>query len=828
MKNSIEYAKFAWAKLCNFVKCCAILSCAQLTYLVSFFRAVAGWTCRRLALRSIRRRQQVGGAGWVPWTKADVLGLARYVTADAKLWADLPINRYDLLKIRSLATRRQLVTVIYNRLVDANIKYSENQYNQAHYQQRIRSPIETVGVDAREGTCLDLAILFAGICLGCDLLPIVVLLGGDSVNDSSGHSFVLVSISHDLNNWRKRPECRGIENPVTDASVLQGLLNGQLCKNGADCGSSGTYLAIECTGFASADTIGGTGPESIGRYPDRKAITFEQSIGIGASQLDTKNLQRRPLRAAVDIASAHFLHGITPYHLPPRPRAWWKPYAALMGVIVFISIGLWFVLNWKLNSDQANTLANEVLAAQTPPKEISDRLNSASESVRSVLRTRFEARIADYLVKRENVPEAKPNLDPQSHDAVARAAVALYHLGDPNGILQVLDTKDRPYHPEGRTLTLWYLATAGVHASDIHKWIKEQNSPSVRQALLLALGEYEETVLRAEVGLEETVLKLFETDDDPGVHAAAQWLFTSTSKFARTLSKASIVWTQARSQGVGRLANRPLDRRQWFVHSSSGITFVYLPGPIRYQMGHIDTQERTPQGATEIGSPTRHGVKIERALVVSMTEVTIPQYEAVRTSTHQGPLQDSPPVTLTWTNAADFCNRLAMIDGRPVGYEMSLAPNGVTPLAKQKPGHLVSDGYRLPTEGEWEYFCRAGSFARYSFGDQPIYLERYGAYLSPDLRAPTVAKRRPNDFGLFDCHGGVWEWCDDSATRYPSVLPGEFFSDGGSPRPDIVHRIARGGAFDSRDWLICASYSRGSFAYVSSNQGFRIIRTFSK
>jgi formylglycine-generating enzyme required for sulfatase activity len=78
---------------------------------------------------------------------------------------------------------------------------------------------------------------------------------------------------------------------------------------------------------------------------------------------------------------------------------------------------------------------------------------------------------------------------------------------------------------------------------------------------------------------------------------------------------------------------------------------------------------------------------------------------------------------------------------------------------KIKEGYLGLQGYRLPTEAEWEYACRAGSQAGYSFGEPAELLERYGWYKRNSLgQSHPVALLKPNDLGLFDMHGNVLQW----------------------------------------------------------------------
>ena len=124
-----------------------------------------------------------------------------------------------------------------------------------------------------------------------------------------------------------------------------------------------------------------------------------------------------------------------------------------------------------------------------------------------------------------------------------------------------------------------------------------------------------------------------------------------------------------------------------------------------------------------------------------------------------------------------------------------------------------NDGYtyRLPTEQEWEYAARAGSQAKYSFGDDESQLQDYAWYsANSGSQTHEVATKKPNAFGLYDMHGNVWEWT------------GSLYSSGSS-------RVVRGGSWDHD-----ARYARSANRRYSAPEdrwsfvGFRLLRTRSK
>ncbi|MBN2290273.1 MAG: formylglycine-generating enzyme family protein [Candidatus Glassbacteria bacterium] len=157
----------------------------------------------------------------------------------------------------------------------------------------------------------------------------------------------------------------------------------------------------------------------------------------------------------------------------------------------------------------------------------------------------------------------------------------------------------------------------------------------------------------------------------------------------------------------------------------------------------------------------------------------------------------------------------------------------------------TGEKYRLPTEAEWEYAARAGSPAAYCFGDDPSGLERYAWYEdNSDWETHKVGTGKPNDFGLYDMHGNVWEFCADAYDPdYYSLLSGkQVAADPLRKNSDDLKPVLRGGSWDDppealrsasrlekQDWWNDRDPQRprGRWWLVDANMvGFRVVRSF--
>jgi formylglycine-generating enzyme required for sulfatase activity len=163
----------------------------------------------------------------------------------------------------------------------------------------------------------------------------------------------------------------------------------------------------------------------------------------------------------------------------------------------------------------------------------------------------------------------------------------------------------------------------------------------------------------------------------------------------------------------------------------------------------------------------------------------------------------SNPVEQTqWTDAARFCNRCSECEGLKPCYDLSTWQC-----------NFDANGYRLPTEVEWEYACRAGSSGKYCFGDSEKELPQY-AWLKPHSQGKPhpIGEKLPNRWGLYDMHGNVWQWCNDwYSENYYMESPAE------NPRGPATGtmRVLRGGAWDCTAEKCRSAYRHKEFPIYS-------------
>jgi formylglycine-generating enzyme required for sulfatase activity len=199
-------------------------------------------------------------------------------------------------------------------------------------------------------------------------------------------------------------------------------------------------------------------------------------------------------------------------------------------------------------------------------------------------------------------------------------------------------------------------------------------------------------------------------------------------------------------------------------------------------------------------------VTISRDYYLGVYEVTQSQYEKVmgtNPSYFQGDnvanvdSSNHPVEMVSWEEAVEFCKRLSE-------------------LPEEKAAGRV---YRLPTEAEWEYACRAGTTTKYSFGDDDGQLGKYAWYVGHSNRKThPFGEKKSNAWGLSDMHGNVWEWCSDWYDEYHEGA----VSDPSGPKAG-VYRVYRGGSWGHEAALCRSSFRfRGPPTIRLSNCGFRV------
>jgi formylglycine-generating enzyme required for sulfatase activity/tetratricopeptide (TPR) repeat protein/tRNA A-37 threonylcarbamoyl transferase component Bud32 len=419
----------------------------------------------------------------------------------------------------------------------------------------------------------------------------------------------------------------------------------------------------------------------------------------------------------------------------------------------------------------------------------------------------------------------------------ANAAVALLRLNQPAKVWPLL--KQSP-DPRVRSYLIDRLAPLGADAGAILKQLDKESDLGILRALLLSLGEFPEKDLTPEE--RKTLLPklqdMYRTAADAGVHAAAESLLRQWKEDA-WLKETNQAWAGDKQQQVKRLEQtmlalpkEPDHSPRWYVNGQ-GQTLVVMGGPVAFWMGSPSTEEgRDWDPKWEL----RHWRRIGRSFAIASKEVTVEQFLRFRKdhpiSRQHAPSDDCPVNMVTWYEAAEYCNWLSEQEGIPRD-QWCYEPNAQGQYAqgmKMAASYLQRTGYRLPTEAEWEFACRAGTVTRFSFGESDELLPRYAWYLkNGNGRSWPVGSLRPNDLGLFDMHGNDWEWSQDAVKPYGTIGNGKAIEDIEATEEitDSNKRVLRGGAL----WDVVSSLRSASrYIWVESvfrggNTGFRPVRT---
>jgi formylglycine-generating enzyme required for sulfatase activity len=243
------------------------------------------------------------------------------------------------------------------------------------------------------------------------------------------------------------------------------------------------------------------------------------------------------------------------------------------------------------------------------------------------------------------------------------------------------------------------------------------------------------------------------------------------------------------------------------IATTSGIEMVILPGG-EFLMG---------SSSADADEGPRHSVRVS-SLAIDKFEVNQDEYAALELpdpSHFKG--EHRPVEQVRWSDAALFCNQRSRREGlEPCYNEATFECN------------FEADGYRLPTEAEWEYAARAGAETDYDFGNSPQALKSHACYAGNSRKkTDPVGQKKANGWGLHDMYGNVSEWCHD-------VYGETYYQDSPSDDPrgpaQGKKRVMRGGSWKSSEAGCRVSIRQAAFpgitdaCFARDTYGFRCVR----
>jgi formylglycine-generating enzyme required for sulfatase activity len=416
----------------------------------------------------------------------------------------------------------------------------------------------------------------------------------------------------------------------------------------------------------------------------------------------------------------------------------------------------------------------------------------------------------------------------------ANAGVALLRLGQAGKVWPLLQRRADSPDPRVRSHLIHRFGPLGAEAGALVKRLEEEPDVTIRRALILSLDpeEFGERVWTPEGKrhLIERLRETYRTDADPGLHAAAEWLLRQWHEEA-WIRQTDAAWSRDGEGRQKRLDNikkgLKKDKPQWYVNGQ-GQTMVVVPGPVEFVVGS------PPAEAGRGGDEGQHRRRIGRTFAISAKPVTKEQFLRFRRTfshdqMHRYPEPTCPIGGVIWSEAAGYCNWLSEQEQIPPG-QWCYETDGKGQVTKLREKYLSLEGYRLATEAEWEYACRAGAVTARHYGESDDLLPKYAWYLknAADSSRP-VGPKKPNDLGLFDVHGNVYSWCQESYRPYPAAGVSMVIED---KEDDLVIKYTDGRVLRGGSYGLPASYVRSAYRYRNvptnryANVGFRPARTF--
>ncbi len=330
----------------------------------------------------------------------------------------------------------------------------------------------------------------------------------------------------------------------------------------------------------------------------------------------------------------------------------------------------------------------------------------------------------------------------------ARLAIGLFRLGQDKPLRSFLRLQP---DPRIRYVCIHQMAPLGADARELIHAASMEDDSSIQAAFLLALGDPVSKNRAQESRAEsiELLNRLFQNHPDSEVHSAAEWLLRKLQATPPSETKYASLDDAA---ALGRI-------RHAHVH---GFAFALILRGDEFLMGS-PSEERGRSLENSLGADDSE--KQERVAVapfaIATKETTLGQFRMFRAD-HQKMASnaDLPATNVTLEQVARFCNWLNTLENLPASdncFSFKPSANGFDVIVE--PDFARRRGYRIPTEAEWEYACRAGTTTARFFGESDALTPSYGWLLpQSNARLSAVGQLRPNPLGLFDIYGGAAEW----------------------------------------------------------------------
>ena len=419
-------------------------------------------------------------------------------------------------------------------------------------------------------------------------------------------------------------------------------------------------------------------------------------------------------------------------------------------------------LNIKYSS--AELERERIQAATILATLFSDSPDRLAELIRKAEFSQFPM-IASKLTPHRNqlIPDFKKILQEQVPDEITRVreealireksnvACALLHLGEFDAIQKILEFQN---DPRLRTEIIHQCGPCAVNPEVLLTAMASSKDPGILSALLQTIGHYGSGQLLESKRQKSLSLlsELYLNHPHAGVHSNVEWLLNRW-KFDQRLTD---LRSELKSRSFEELKKDPINVSWWIT--PSGHTMTLFNKDQQFKMGSKEDE------LARIENERLHTRKIPRQFAIATHEVTVRDFLKFKKDHFYdkvfAPTEDCPISSVNWIDAVHFCRWLSEQEKIPES-EMCYPPvdkmNNNTKLPEDL---LERTGYRLPTAGEWEFACRAGTVTSRYYGDSFQLLPKYAWFsLNSNQKLHPVGELLPNPFGLYDMHGNVSEWC---------------------------------------------------------------------